>query len=746
MKQKKIKRLYIFGDNSYIEPKDWQKHIRSEIHKIRKVYSESTKKDNRVINELLDFTPALEKRRTTALINSLKKMDESHARYADGWISINLLCASYSSLEMNGHILKAASIWILDRLTEYNVEWSKIFPLLPTDEELLNDLFPTDIWDCCYEEKLIASVEYILTYRNQDVAPLESNGDDGYRLFTSELAAEGKEHVDVLSRRNFEALLALLPQSVKDDAVKHFENCFQAWADRFFRGIAYLHEKSVEKMDALNKMHREMKEIQDKLEKKSNQYTSKQRRMKKAMHKPASRPSVNVLLSNSAQSDNIIAMPTGDFSKNSMSLLASDTLTDSIAEIEKLNDRLEVLDKMRDKADEDFRDSIHKRSSFLSTLSQNGYLHEDIAEEYFPSEIREVILKPLPFTDPYELCFALLYLIETGSDIPWIYGACIDMMTEVVDSLPWGVTYYDEFDDPYWDGVPPVSDNKPDFPDWYKREYSWKGNNEYDVRNLAQIVYEATGCLMPRNLHRYDVELGKLGNYGIKQNKAMSVLYCMLTLSNSRHQKSANNLDPDYMKQMLAKSDESDLNLEEQMSPPANWAEQKAEFEKQIQQLRTSLHDAEKRAAEALKQIERQKESAEAEQRELADLREIIFNKNEFENLDNVTDESVDESRYPYFVEKSTVVFGGHETWVKSLKPLFKGNIKFIAKEMKIDVSHIRHADVIWVQTNAISHASFYSIANAARKLRIGIRYFTNASSKKCAEQIVENDKKINRQ
>ena len=91
-------------------------------------------------------------------------------------------------------------------------------------------------------------------------------------------------------------------------------------------------------------------------------------------------------------------------------------------------------------------------------------------------------------------------------------------------------------------------------------------------------------------------------------------------------------------------------------------------------------------------------------------------------------------------------MFGGHETWVKSLKPLFKGNIKFIAKEMKIDVSHIRHADVIWVQTNAISHASFYSIANAARKLRIGIRYFTNASSKKCAEQIVENDKKINRQ
>ena len=70
---------------------------------------------------------------------------------------------------------------------------------------------------------------------------------------------------------------------------------------------------------------------------------------------------------------------------------------------------------------------------------------------------------------------------------------------------------YDEFDDPYLEDVPPVSNKKPDFPDWYKREYSWKGDDEYEVRNLAQIVYEATGCLMPRNLHRYDAELRKRG-------------------------------------------------------------------------------------------------------------------------------------------------------------------------------------------------------------------------------------------
>lgn len=75
-------------------------------------------------------------------------------------------------------------------------------------------------------------------------------------------------------------------------------------------------------------------------------------------------------------------------------------------------------------------------------------------------------------------------------------------------------------------------------------------------------------------------------------------------------------------------------------------------------------------------------------------------------------DIAVDNAVYPYTIRKSTVVFGGHETWVKALKPPLKGDIKFIAREMKIDVSLVRYADVIWLQSNAIPHRSYYSIVN----------------------------------
>lgn len=117
------------------------------------------------------------------------------------------------------------------------------------------------------------------------------------------------------------------------------------------------------------------------------------------------------------------------------------------------------------------------------------------------------------------------------------------MMSEVVDYLPWALSDYEELDDPYWVELPPVSKKTPDFPDWYSRDYIWKGDDEYNARSLAQIIYEATGCLMPRDLHRYDAQLKDLGKYGIKQNKAIAMLYCMTMLSNARRQLKACNLE-----------------------------------------------------------------------------------------------------------------------------------------------------------------------------------------------------------
>lgn len=130
--------------------------------------------------------------------------------------------------------------------------------------------------------------------------------------------------------------------------------------------------------------------------------------------------------------------------------------------------RLKSLDNRHDKAAKELDDVVSKRGKFLYMIVHRGYFTRAFVEEYFPEELHEDLLTPLPITDSFELCFALLYLVETGSDIPWLYGSCIGMMSEVINCLPWGLSDYSEMGDPYWEDMPPIASKAPDFPDWYQ--------------------------------------------------------------------------------------------------------------------------------------------------------------------------------------------------------------------------------------------------------------------------------------
>ncbi len=729
MKRKKNHKFSASEDVVCSDSKIWMKQIQAEIQHIRHANAIIIKKNSSASSELLDLTPAMEKRRIAALLSSLENLDEQRKQHADAWITLNIFSDSYAPMQCGGHVLTAAAIWILDKLTACNTPLEKIVPLLPEKETLLPEtLLELDFWDSQYDKELIAKVEYVLTCRNQDIAPLENNGIGGVRGITSSLAAERKDIADVPSRKNFETLLSLLPQQVKEEAARRFENCYQVWTNRFFSGIICLQEQYLEKIEELDRIHRETQEIHDKLEEKEKNMTA-------FMKSSGNLQKKNVTLMHVVQpkEENASLSPLFHSAVSSFLLNSKDGL---YWETNNLFLRFSELSRQHDKAEKEFQEIMKKREQFMAILTHYGYFTEKFVKENFPEELHESLLKPLPITDPYEMCFALLYLVETGSEIPWLYGSCIGTMAQVTASLPWGLSDYCEQEDPYWKESLPVSTKIPDFPDWYARNYIQKGQDEYYTKSLAQIVYETTGCLMPRNLHRYDAELKNLGKYGIRQNKAVAVLYCMLTLGYSRRQILSDNLQ----KFIPAEKEQNQEHLP--VEETKNWNTQKAELEKEIQQLRSALYQAEKSVENAKKKLEQQKAEAEAEHRELADLREIVFNQEVMDCSKNETETAIDNKIYPYTVQKNTVIFGGHETWMKSIKPLLKGNIKFIAKEVKVDVSLIRYADVIWIQTNAISHASYYVVVTKARKLGKPIRYFTNASATKCVEQIVENDRK----
>ena len=135
-------------------------------------------------------------------------------------------------------------------------------------------------------------------------------------------------------------------------------------------------------------------------------------------------------------------------------------------------------------------------------------------------------------------------------------------------------------------------------------------------------------------------------------------------------------------------------------------------------------------------ELETHLRESELEHRELADLRELVFNRDIVEE-----EEIIEENLFPYTVQRDTIIFGGHESWVKAIKPMLQGNIRYVGKELVFDTGMIRKADVLWIQANAMSHKMYYRIIDAARMQKKTVRYFTYASAVKCAMQIIDTDK-----
>lgn len=87
-------------------------------------------------------------------------------------------------------------------------------------------------------------------------------------------------------------------------------------------------------------------------------------------------------------------------------------------------------------------------------------------------------------------------------------------------------------------------------------------------------------------------------------------------------------------------------------------------------------------------------------------------------------------------ITKKIYIFGGHATWIKSLKEQLV-NAKFYKNNDLHSLDVIRNADEIWIQPNAISHSFYTKIMDTARTSGVPVRYFSYAGAKKCLKQIV---------
>ena len=683
--------------------KEWDKYLQS----IKNFYQRKSHKAGKAVSDYVEMDEVFYRRRADAVLNLIDTVEE---RYRDlplpnplvigeEWAALNMTYHLPQLIEDQFHLLFAAAIWILDNAEDEDEE-NGLFSFLPTDDTLLDDYFEPNIWHSQYTFELITSVEYVLDHRNDEDEKPEGHAD---RIGTlTDIASANGAYPESKARKAFEGLIALIPEKKIAEAVQAFETFYWRWTDAYFESKRPLLEKLIRQQEHYENLRVQQNEVVDQIADMVKELSEKKKNLRRGAKQKTPVYGPVMPVNKLPETTNL-----SFYNTPRITIDEEDALIESAsAKYRKIEEYANAVDQAID----DMRNTVTELNELCSAFMADAARPE---LEWIYEEI----------SDPFALCFAYLYLLDTGSDLPWLYGSMYGFLTRALENLPWGIREYDDEEDLIED--PELYDGKrADIPDWNLRRYRKK--DDAHPRSLTQLLYEETGCLIPGDLHCYDSRLKELGKYGIRGKDAVTFLSVMAALRQSRDPQTAWNLErSNYVLPVEADTAPANENLIPQLKG-------------EIDRLRGALHEADKAARQSRKELEEERKTSELERRELADLRELIFR--QLLSEEEETEADIDDAVFPYTVQNDTLVFGGHDTWVKAIKPLFKGNVRFVDKNYVFDPVIIRRTEIIWIQTNAIAHKQFYRIVDAARLYKKTVRYFTYAGVKKCAIQIVEND------
>ena len=651
------------------------------------------------------------------------------------WAYINSLpTTSYDQQEERQYLVLGAAIWMLDRIKESG-RIQEAIPLLPRDDDSLEDVYIPDIYDPVHSEEVILSMVYVIQQRNKDcMVPgqkkIRKNQkyDPADRMIVDSFTTLRLHHQEVPSRERFEKLLSMIDKEAIDKAVAHYEAKLFAWMECYYRCRAVYCKKQLvleqRRKRFMTTIDVRMKELREKTDGKQNSILSE-----------VQDPIEQMMLSD------------GPASQGHFDFMVSEPFQ-----------LLQYFETETQKLEEELNQLSLEITKFIYHSRHFGTVPKERIKTDYGEEIADIISE-FTFCDPYEMCFALLYLMETDSELPWLYYPGIVLSENAGAMLPWSGEEYDEMEDAHWDeyyGAEPRASrqpvkNVPELADWYRLDYIYQNNDsDYQFRyNLAQIVYEVSGGILPRNLHRYDDGIKYLRLHGITGKKMqIPLLYCMMLLGEGRHRSKDWRLRfnvPDSLMDDLVNTVVGTVKegISESIEAHASAEDLQARVDalkNENDQLKRAAYEAERNVKELQKKNETLLGKSQAERRELAELREIVFLRENDREAE--IEEDHDEATFPYTVKQSVVVFGGHETWAKAIRPMLTGDIRFVDRGMRPDADLIRHADMVWIQPNSLSHGDYYKIIRIIRTRNIPLHYFKFASAEKCALQLAAEDMK----
>lgn len=339
---------------------------------------------------------------------------------------------------------------------------------------------------------------------------------------------------------------------------------------------------------------------------------------------------------------------------------------------------------------------------------------------------------------PYELCAAYLLLEREGDALTNLNALTAVVMTCALRHLPWAQDDFGARAGLFETGVPD-----------YRLRYEYReepvedgeGPLELEWRlSETQLFFLATGVVLPRNRMPSDKLRRWFIRQGVEEQRARELAWAAFMAYFSESEGDGwKNIDlfgdDGEDEEPVPEEPAQDEPVGSSETAPDSGAleKQNQALARQVKELRVALHDAERTSSRLREQLRDAKQSWEADRSELAHLRETLYRLRAEEDAE--TEDSDPLVELPWQVKRRVVVYGGHDSWRKAVKPLLPG-ARFYDREELTDLNTVRGADVVWLQVNAMSHKYYYRIIDAARKHNIPVRYFGSASAKKCAVQL----------
>lgn len=280
-------------------------------------------------------------------------------------------------------------------------------------------------------------------------------------------------------------------------------------------------------------------------------------------------------------------------------------------------------------------------------------------------------MNELTVADPYEIC-GIFYVLKRRQDYRyWAMGPFATAVCFAAKRLPWtGKLEYEE----------PNGEIEFANADIYLPKYNISmfdaTNKSNELLNMSQVIYQLSGGgILPRRLNSYRAEKAILKQNGVSDEE-INYITCMAAVLSEIDKRNEyfgtyDELDDEEQ------SEEQTIEIDDGTIDSIKVLVK--DIQDRIKKVNTENHLIEEQRRKLQKEYDELKRLYQQEHRELVDLRNYTFNQNDEAQEDTSnTDLKID---YPYEAKHNIIVFGGHETWSKVIKPLFT-NVRFISRDI----------------------------------------------------------------